>query len=304
MAARRPEGFDLQGHRGARGLLPENTIPAFLRAVELGVDTVELDTVVTRDRKIVASHDPWFDHRISTRPDGRPVRRWQQRRFVIFRMAYDEVAAFDCGLRRHPAFPGQQCIAARKPLLTEAIRAVEARVRELGRPPAFYNIETKSRPEWDGRYQAEPGEFVRLLCADLAELGVLDRTTIQSFDVRTLQVLREIDPEVRTSLLVKPSRRAEIRDTFGRAMRPITPARLEAELDSLGFTPEIYSPDFRMVDEPLVRAAHDRGMLVIPWTVNIAAEMERLIEIGADGLITDYPDLGGAVVGRLSDPDE
>ena len=84
MTKRRPEGFDLQGHRGARGLLPENTIPAFLKALELGVDTVELDTVVTRDRKIVVSHDPWFDHRISTRPDGRPVRRWERRRFAIF----------------------------------------------------------------------------------------------------------------------------------------------------------------------------------------------------------------------------
>ena len=300
MTKRRPEGFDLQGHRGARGLLPENTIPAFLKALELGVDTVELDTVVTRDRKIVVSHDPWFDHRISTRPDGRPVRRWERRRFAIFALDYDEVAAFDCGLRRHPAFPRQRCMSAHKPLLIEAIRAVEARARELGREPPFYNIETKSRPEWDGRYQARPAEFMRLLHDDLAVLGVLERTTIQSFDVRTLQVLREVDPAVRTSLLVTPGRRAEVAHRLGRPVRPATAARLDAELAGLGFTPDIYSPDYRLVDEALVLAAHERGMLVIPWTVNSREAMEHLITLGADGLITDYPDVGLEVVGRTA----
>lgn len=301
-----PPIFDLQGHRGARGLLPENTIPAFLLAVELGVTTVELDVVVTRDRRLVASHDPWFDPRICSHPDGRLVTEADRERLAIYRLDYDDVAAFDCGRRGHPDFPRQRPLAVSKPLLSDAVRAVEARVRELGRPPVGYNIETKSRPEWDGTLQAPPEEFVRLLYDELAALGVLERTIVQSFDVRTLQVLRALDPSVATSLLVEAGEGAPVTDR-GRApscaanadRAAAAASHLASDLARLGFVPEIYSPDYRLVDEPLVAEAHAAGMRVIPWTVNDAEAMERLIGLGVDGLITDYPDLGVEVVARL-----
>lgn len=283
--------FDLQGHRGARGLLPENTIPAFLLAVELGVTTVELDVVVTRDRRLVVSHDPWFDPRICSHPDGRPVTEADRERFAIYRLDYDDVAAFDCGRRGHPDFPRQRPVAASKPLLSDAIRAVEARVRVLGRAPVWYNIETKSRPEWDGTLQAPPAEFVRLLYDELASLGVLERTIVQSFDVRTLRVLRAMDRTVATSLLVEEE---------GGAPSPAGASRLTRDLALLGFVPAVYSPDYRLVDAALVEEAHARGMRVIPWTVNDAEAMERLIGLGVDGLITDYPDVGADVVARLN----
>lgn len=280
--------FDLQGHRGARGLLPENTIPAFLLAIELGVTTVELDVVVTRDHRLVASHDPWFDPRFCTRPDGRPVSEADRERFPIYRLDYEYVAAFDCGRRGHPDFPRQRPLPVSKPLLSDAIRAVEARVEELGRAPVWYNIETKSRPEWDGTLQAPPAAFVRLLYDELAALGVLGRTIVQSFDVRTLRVLRALDSEVATSLLVEA----------GAAPVPGA-SRLPSDLARLGFVPEIYSPDYILVDGPLVAEAHAAGMRVIPWTVNDAEAMERLIGLGVDGLITDYPDVGMEVATRL-----
>ena len=316
-----PSTFDLQGHRGARGLLPENTIPAFLLAVELGVTTVELDVVVTRDRRLVASHDPWFDPRICSHPDGRLVTEADRERLAIYRLDYDDVAAFDCGRRGHPDFPRQRPLAVSKPLLSDAVRAVEARVRELGRPPVGYNIETKSRPEWDGTLQAPPEEFVRLLYDELAALGVLERTIVQSFDVRTLQVLRALDPSVVTSLLVEAEKGAGNADrsaavagpapadsppapaapagTEGDATSPPAATRLGYDFARLGFVPAIYSPDYRLVDAALVAEAHAAGMRVIPWTVNDAEAMARLIGLGVDGLITDYPDVGVEVVARL-----
>jgi len=275
-----PSRFDLQGHRGARGLYPENTIPAFLAAVELGVDTVELDVVVTGDGRLVASHDPWFDPVICSKSDGGAIGEDEKRRYRIYALTYDEVARFDCGRRGHPNFPRQRHIPVAKPLLRDAIEAVEARVRELGRAPVGYNIETKSWPEGDGELHPPPAEFTRLLYRELVDLGVLDRTLVQSFDVRTLHAMRDLDPGVALSLLVE--------NDLG----------LEANLDRLGFTPEVYSPDHRLVDAGLVAAAHARGMRVIPWTVNDPTELERMIDLNVDGVITDYPDLGREVVVR------
>jgi len=270
-------GFDLQGHRGARGLLPENTIPSFVRAVELGVDTVELDVVVTRDDQLVASHEPWFDERICSTPEGQPVRREDRLRYRIYDLTYDEVAAFDCGARGHPLFPRQQPIAVSKPLLHAAIAAVDRRSAELGRPPARFNIETKSRPEWDGQFTPPADKFACLLLDEIRGLGVLDRTMVQSFDVRTLQAAKRIEPGVMLSLLV------ENRDG------------LEANLAALGFLPDVYSPDYRLLDARSIAEIHRRGMVVIPWTVNTASEMQRLRDLGVDGLITDYPDIGRQV---------
>ncbi len=270
---RRPEGFDLQGHRGARGLMPENTIPAFRRALELGVTTLEMDVVVSADSQVVVSHEPWMSSVICTRPDGTPVPPGRDEEFNLFKMPYAEIARFDCGRRGHPDFPEQEPVAAPKPLLRDVLRMAEAYAAEHDRAPIFYNIETKARPAWDGTFHPSPERFTELLYAVVEEAGVADRTTIQSFDPRTLRVARELDPSLGLALLV------------GRAGGP-----LAENVERLGFTPTIYSPDYRLVDRALIEAAHERGMEVIPWTVNERADMERLQRLGVDGLITDYPD--------------
>ena len=270
------ETFDLQGHRGARGLLPENTVPGFQKAQELGVTTLELDTVVAGDSTVVVSHEPWMSGVICTQPSGLPVSEETARDFKIFEMTYEEVAAFDCGQRGHPRFPRQEAMAVAKPRLHDVIEAAEAFAVAHDLPPPRYNIETKSRPDWDGVFTPEPEAFTRLLYDVLVDTGVKDRATIQSFDVRTLQAARRLDPTWQTVLLI---------EAFG-------DAGLEANLDRLGFVPEVYSPDYHLVTPDLVRDAHARGMLVIPWTVNTLEEMQRLKALGVDGLITDYPDIG------------
>ena len=271
-----PTGFDVQGHRGARGLLPENTLPAFARALALGVTTLELDLAVSADRQLVVSHDPWMAAEICRLPGGQPIHPDEEQRFKLFEMSYAEIAAFDCGSAGHPRFPEQQAQPARKPLLREVFALGEAHAARTGRP-VFYNVETKTRPERDGVFHPPPEPFVRLIAAEARRAGTGLCTTLQSFDVRTLQSARRLGLPFRLALLVEPDGWARI-------------GTLDAGLAALGFTPEIYSPDFSLVTASVLAEAHRLGMQVIPWTVNRPADMRRLRALGVDGLITDYPD--------------
>ena len=267
-----PSGFDVQGHRGARGLAPENSLPAFRRALELGVTTLELDTVVSADSQVVVSHDPVMSDVFCTHPDGRPVQPNEE--VFIFDLPYAEVARFDCGSRPNPRFPEQVLEPVPKPLLRDVIRLAEDYTREHDRA-IFYNVETKSTPAGDGRLHPPPAEFVDLIWDVVEAEGVAERFTLQSFDVRTLQAARDL-----------PIRRALLVEDDGQEPE----VRLRDGLDALGFVPEIYSPHFSLVTAAVVEAAHADGMLVIPWTVNERDTMERLQALGVDGLITDYPD--------------
>lgn len=263
--------FDFQGHRGARGLLPENTIPSLIKALEFGVTTLEFDVVVSADSLIVLSHEPWFHHEISSWPDGRAVTLEESITLNMFQMTYYEIKSFDVGIRGHARFPDQQPMAVSKPLLKDAIKAVEAHILEHNMTPVWYNIETKSQPDGYNIFVPEPSVFVEILYAELKELGILDRTVIQSFDVNTLKEMRALDARVPLALLVE--------NTFS----------IEHNLDLLGFIPEIYSPNFRLLDAAQVELAHSKGMKVIPWTINEISDMHAILELGVDGIITDYP---------------
>jgi glycerophosphoryl diester phosphodiesterase len=276
--------FDVQGHRGARGLRPENTLQAFRCALELGVTTLELDTVISADGQVVVSHEPWMSAQICSHPDGRRVAPEEAMELNIYRMDYEQIARFDCGVRGHIAFPRQQPQKARKPLLKEVFEMAEAFTAEAGIPRVHYNVETKSRPEWEGRWCPAPEPFVDAIWNEVREAGVAPRTILQSFDVRTLQVGRALDLPIRLSLLVESGPR-------GVQARPDPMVYLEKGLDILGFIPEIYSPHYRLVTPPVIALARTQGMAVIPWTVNEVHEMHSLELLGVAGLITDYPDL-------------
>lgn len=271
--------FDLQGHRGARGILPENTIPSLLIALDFPITTLEFDVVVSADSLIVLSHEPWFHHEISSHPDGRPVEPEEALGLNIFQMTYEEISRFDVGIRGHVRFPEQQPMAVSKPLMRDAIREVEAHKAATGREPVFYNIETKSHPDGYNLYTPEPQVFAELLYRELEELGVLDRVFIQSFDVATLQAMRTIDPTMPLILLVENER------------------GLDWNLEQLGFIPEVYSPNFRLIDAELVSRVHGMGMRLVPWTINEKDDMLRIVELGVDGIITDYPNRATEALG-------
>ena len=268
-------GFDIQGHRGCRGLMPENTIAAMLKAIDLGVTTLEMDVVISKDKKVVVSHEPWFESEITTKQDGSFINPGEAMQYNIYQMTYDEVVKYDVGMKPHPRFPRQQKIKAVKPLLSDLIDSVEDYLKKKNLKKVQYNIEVKCLPAGDNRFHPVPSEFVELLLALIKEKKIEDRVIIQSFDFRPLKYLHEKYPAIKTSMLIEDS---DVND-------------FEGQLSRLGYTPEVYSPNYSLVNDELVKQCHDKSMKIIPWTVNDKKQIKKLQKMGVDGIITDYPDL-------------
>jgi len=272
--------FDKQGHRGCRGLMPENTIPAFLRAIDLGVTTLELDVVITNDRQVLVSHEPFFNHEITTQENGAFINKEDEKLFNIYKMSYEQTLRFDVGLKIHPRFPNQKKIKVTKPLLADMIDSIEAHNKKHSLRSIQYNIETKCLPETDNLFHPEPNEFVDLLMNLIINKSIQERVIVQSFDIRTLQYLKVNYPSVKTSLLYEP---AIVKDVL-------------KQIEELGFLPDIYSPDYTTVDKLVVSVCKDKGIKLIPWTVNDLKIIQDLKQMGADGVISDYPDLFNKLV--------
>ncbi len=265
--------IDWQGHRGARGLAPENTIPSFLKALEYPeITTLELDVAISADSLVVISHEPWFSDVISSHPDGSPVQEAEAKSLNLYRMNYAEIQRYDCGQRGHKHYPEQQKQAAVKPLLSDMIKAVDEACRQQKRPLVRYNIEIKSQRAWDGIYTPVPEDFARLVLEVIDEAGIRKRCCVQSFDKRPLQAMHRLAPELTIALLIESM------------------SGVSEQLAELGFTPQVYSPHYQMVTAHLVEAVHAAGMRIIPWTVNETNIMTSLLSLGVDGISTDYPD--------------
>jgi glycerophosphoryl diester phosphodiesterase len=284
--------FDLQGHRGARGIKPENTIPSFIAALNTGVTTIEMDVVVTRDRQVVVSHEPWMSAEICLRPGGEGIQKSEEKSINIFQLTWDEVKKFDCGSKGNAQFPEQEKMPVFKPLLKDVIVAVEDHIKNFSQYEVDYNIEIKSTKEGDNVYHPEPHEFSDLVYQMIDQYLPWERVVIQSFDFRVLKYWHTRYPHVRLACLVANNK---------------TP---EKNLQELGFIPSVYSPYYKSLKKehvdylhtlqatlkPLMPPAQAPNganttlkVRVIPWTVNEAEEMKSLRTMGVDGLITDYP---------------
>lgn len=267
-----PQDFDLQGHRGARGLMPENTIPAMFKAIDLGVNTLELDVVITADRQVLVSHEAWINADICLDSNGQTLSNNQGKQRNIYAMRYDDITLYDCGSKNVQKFPDQQKLPVHKPLLQDLIAACERYTRERRLPPVKYNIEIKSSPETDRKYHPLPDEYADLVLLVVQEKGISSRTTLQSFDHRPLQYLYQSNAPVKLSFL----------DEVG---RPV-----EAVVRLLGFVPDYYSPHYRLVDKEMVNDFKQNNISLIPWTVNEPEAIRKMLRLGVQGLITDYPD--------------
>lgn len=263
--------FDVEGHRGARGLRPENTIPAFLLALDSGVTTVEMDLAVTKDHQLVVSHEPWMSSAICSQPDGSPVLPGDEKKFNIYQMTYEEVSSFDCGIRGNEKFPEQVKNVAVKPLLRDVIVAVEDHIKSKTQFEVDYNIEIKTEKATDNKFHPTPEVFSDLVYEFLDQYLPWERIIIQSFDMRVLRYWHQKYPNVRLSLLVEDHK------------------SVEDQLAELGFVPAIYSPEYLLLTAEKVQYLHERKIRVIPWTVNEPGEMLALKGMGVDGFITDYP---------------
>lgn len=268
--------FDLQGHRGCRGLMPENTIAAMLHAIDLGVNTLEMDVVITQDNGVILSHESYFNHEISTKANGQYVDSSEEKNLNIYKMSYATVKTYDVGLKPHPRFLQQQKMAAIKPLLFDVIDAVNNHCKSKNIVNNIkYNIEIKSTPQTDRLFHPLVAEYCERVMTVLKNKQLLTKTRIQSFDTRVLQYLHNKYPNLSVAYLYEGDKQISV----------------ATRIQNLGFTPTIYSPHYSHVDANLIQYCHTNNIKVIPWTVNNLSTMQSLKNLGVDGLISDYPNL-------------
>jgi glycerophosphoryl diester phosphodiesterase len=279
--------FDLQGHRGARGLAPENTLPAFARALDLGVTTLELDVGLTADGVVVVSHDPALNPSITRDASG----RWLPGRGPLLKsLTLAQLQAYDVG-RMDPASPyartfaGQQpSDGTRIPTLAQVFDLVRARGANVR-----FNIETKLSPLQPDD-TASPDAMTDALLAVIRAAGLQEHVTVQSFDWRTLRRVQALEPRVQTSYLtIQTANTSNVNDTAWTAgMRLADHGSVPRMVKAAGGA--AWAPNGGALTEALVREAQSLGLKVTPWTINNPADMERFIGWGVDGIITDYPD--------------
>jgi glycerophosphoryl diester phosphodiesterase len=267
------KSFDFEGHRGCRGLMPENSIAAMKKAIDLDVTTLELDVVISADHKVVVSHESFMSSTYVLDPDGNSIQKADEKSYNLYKMDYSKIKTYDSGMKPHKGFPLQKKMAAYKPLLPVMIDSVEIYARHLGKPAPHYNIEIKSSPEGDNEFHPEPQQFLNLVYAVMQDKGITGRSIVQSFDVRPLSILHEKYPHQQLAFLV-----ANIKS-------------IGKNIKKLGFTPDIYSPYYKLIGKKTIARAHEMDIKVIPWTVNEKEDMIKLIKSGVDGLISDYPNL-------------
>lgn len=266
--------FLKEGHRGTRGLMPENTIPAMRKAIDLGANVLEVDVHISQDKQVVVAHDPYLNHTFTLTPDGSEISPADARKYLLYQMPYAQIRQYDVGSKYFPAYPKQQKIKTYIPLLGELIDSVESYTAAKKLPPIIYNIEIKANPQQDGVYQPEPATLVQMVMAVVQQKQLpAHRYYLQSFDIRQLQQAHAQYPEVVIGFLTDKKN------------------TVEENLALIGFKPQIYSPHYKLVTAELVQKCQAAGMKCVPWTVNTLAEMQNLVQLGVDGIITDYPDL-------------
>lgn len=285
--------LDLQGHRGARGLFPENTLPAFAKALSTGVTTLELDAAITKDGVVVASHDATLNPDITRGPDG----QWLKRKDIaIHALTFDQLQQYDVGRMRPLSayaqrFPRQQAVDdTRIPRLSD----VFALARRAGNDQVRFNIETKVSPD-QPQHMRPPEEFARALIALVRSEKLEARVTIQSFDWRTLQVVQREAPRIATVYLsVQQPWQDNIlaHAAFSPWTAGLHVSQFGGSVPRLvkGAGGSIWSPYFGDLTRTAVEEAHQLGLKVVVWTVNEARDIARMIDLGIDGVISDYPD--------------
>ena len=264
--------FDVQGHRGCRGLMPENTIPGFIKALDLGVHTLELDCVISGDEKVVVSHESYFNHEISTAPNGLEITSEDEKNHNLYKMTYDSIKEYDVGLKAHKRFPDQKKMNIYKPLLKEVVEKSDNHAETTKRSLPYYNIEIKRVERYDESFNPPVERFVDLVLEVVQELGIEDRTTIQSFDLESLRLTHKKKPQLSTALLIEHN-------------RPV-----KDNIEELGYIPDIYSSYFKLLTEESISYLKSQNIKIIPWTVNEEDDIKKTITLGVDGIISDYPD--------------
>jgi glycerophosphoryl diester phosphodiesterase len=296
-----PQSFDLQGHRGARGLRPENTLAAFAHALSLGVSTLELDTAVTKDGIVVVTHDSQLNPDITRDASGQWLKATGP---TMLSMTYAEILKYDVGRIRATTpygmrFNDQTPVDGQRiPKLSE----VFALAKKSGNTTVRFNIETKLDPRKPDQ-TPNPEAFAAAVVREIRLAGMEKRSTVQSFDWSTLKVVRKLAPEI-ARVCLTTQQGGDDNVGVGKPGPSAWLGGLDVD-DFAGSVPKlvkasgapVWSPNYADLSASAVTEAHSLGLLVIPWTANDPADMARLIDMGIDGLISDRPDLLRGVLG-------
>ena len=265
--------FFKTGHRGARGLSPENTLVSFIEAIQLGANTLELDIVVSKDGQLVVSHEPYMNHEFCLQPNGKEIRKEEEVLFNLYHMTYDEIKQYDCGMKTHPRFLDQKKIPAYKPLLSEVIAHCENYILQNNLPSIVYDIEIKSEIQEYSLSQPLPECFSELLLSFIDIVNLSQKVTIRSFDQAPLKYIHLKAPQLPIALIVENHLSAQ------------------ENIGNLGFVPFMYSPEYTLLTIPEMTYLTSIKTLVVPWTVNTLPEINEMLKLGVNGIITDYPNL-------------
>ncbi len=271
---------EIFGHRGARGYFPENTITGFIEAVKMKVDWLELDVVVSKDNKVVVSHEPWMNSKFCSLPDGKPITRGTK--FNLRKMNYDEIKTFDCGKRTNENFTFQKSVPEFKPLLNDAIEKTDAFAAQNSFPLPKYCIELKSFKFFEKRFQPPVKEFCELVYEIIKHPLISERVMIISFDKRVLQYFHSHDKNIKTGF------------TF------VNLFSVKRNLKNLGYAPYAFNPYYKRISKKMIDNIHQAGMKINAWTVNSEKKMEQLIKMNVDGIMSDYPDVAIKTYNRIS----
>lgn len=259
--------IDIQGHRGCRGLQPENTVPAFLKAIDLGVNTLELDVVITKDNVVLVSHEPYMNSAICFDAFGNEISNKDDKKYNLYQMTFDSIKKYDCGSKLYSRFPEQQKLKTYKPSLDEVIKNSKKK-----NPNIKFNIEIKYKSWYKGVYAPNPKQFVALVLDVIEENNAFKHTNLQSFNLSVLEEIKRQSPKMKVALLVDVNE-----DIWNK-------------ITKMSNIPEIISPYYKLLDVETVRNLKAKGFQVIPWTVNTNADLKQMVALQVDGIITDYPD--------------
>ncbi len=262
------QSFEKFAHRGGSALMPENTIIAMQNALDFGT-SLEMDLYLSKDGKVFVYHDDKISSKFASNPDGSPVTPEQAAKKKIVDFTYEELKQYDLGSRPHPDFPRRKQVKAGIPLLNTLVDSVESYARRGGLSAPSYSMEIKvPNARLSPTYKSD---LVDAVIAILSEKKITDRVIIQSFDIEALEYLHKTYPNMRTAYLVGKGNYPEL-------------------LKMLSFKPTAYSPPYTSVTPEMIRYCHENNMQVVTWTVNNRQEIERLIKMGVDVVMSDYPD--------------
>ena len=251
------------GHRGCRGILPENSIEGFQKAIDLGVDGIEFDVVVNKDKQIVISHAPFMEKKYCLLPDGRKIKREKQ--LNLFEMKQTEIEKFDCGSKFHSNFPKQKKLKTHKPLLQELFTKVDL-------SDVMILLEIKSEKRQYGKYQPQPDEYVDIILKEISNYAHRDNIIFMSFDSNIINELNNRAPQYKLIYL---------------SYKPFK--SIKSSIKNLTIQPYAIGLHYSTISKREIIKAHELGMAVFAWTVNSLKDFEQLKRYGIDGIITDYP---------------